>query len=146
MIDSNPLAPRRHRARVLPAAILVLIGLLTAGCSQTRAPQRAVVMISLDGLAGFYRDDPKAEMPTLRKLAELGATASSMKASTPTVTWPNHTTLVTGVTPARHGVVGNNYLDRATATPVVLIGDPVLDKAQILRVPTIYDLAHAAGL
>src|SRR5690242_6776085 len=64
-------------------------------------PDRLVVMISVDGLAGFYLDDPKAEMPTIRALATEGARASSMEASTPTVTWPNHTTLVTGVNPAR---------------------------------------------
>src|ERR1041385_8126053 len=74
---------------------------------------RIVVMISVDGLAADYLDDPKAEMPTIRQLAAEGARASSMKAVTPTVTWPNHTTLVTGVMPARHGVVGNNYFDRA---------------------------------
>jgi hypothetical protein len=76
---------------------------------------RIVVMISVDGLAGYYLDDPKAEMPTIRALAAGGARASPMKASTPTVTWPNHTTLVTGVNPARHGVLGNNYFDRKTA-------------------------------
>ena len=69
-----------------------------------------------------------------------------MKASTPTVTWPNHTTLVTGVTPARHGVVGNNYFDRATGKKVTLISDPVFDKDQIVKVPTLYDLAKAAGM
>ena len=104
-----------------------------------------VVMISVDGLAAFYFDDPKAEMPTIRALAAAGAHASMMKSVTPTVTWPNHTTLVTGVTPARHGVVGNNYLDRATGQRVVLISDPVFDKEAIVKVPTIYDLAKAAG-
>src|SRR5579864_5651154 len=72
----------------------------------------AVVMISVDGLAAFYMDDPRAEMPTIRALANEGAKASLMKAVAPTVTWPNHTTLVTGVTPARHGVVGNDFFDR----------------------------------
>jgi predicted AlkP superfamily pyrophosphatase or phosphodiesterase len=107
---------------------------------------RIVVMISVDGLAGYYLDDPKAEMPTIRALAAGGARASCMKASTPTVTWPNHTTLVTGVNPAKHGVVGNNYLDRATGKKVVLITDPVYDKDEIVKVPTIYDLAKAQGL
>src|SRR5947207_1908672 len=102
---------------------------------------RVVVMISVDGLAGFYLDDPKAEMPTIRKLANAGAQSSRMKASTPTVTWPNHTTLVTGVNPARHGVLGNNYFDRETGKRVRLIADPVYDKEQIVKVPTIYDLA-----
>jgi predicted AlkP superfamily pyrophosphatase or phosphodiesterase len=107
---------------------------------------RIVVMISVDGLAAYYLDDPKAEMPTIRALAAAGARATMMKASTPTVTWPNHTTLVTGVTPARHGVVGNNYFDRATGKKVTLISDPVFDKDQIVKVPTIYDLAKAAGM
>jgi predicted AlkP superfamily pyrophosphatase or phosphodiesterase len=62
------------------------------------------------------------------------------------VTWPNHTTLVTGVTPARHGVVGNDYFDRARRKKVILISDPEYDKDQLLRVPTICDLAKARGL
>jgi predicted AlkP superfamily pyrophosphatase or phosphodiesterase len=109
-------------------------------------PDRIVVLMSIDGLANFYMDDPAAEMPTIRKLAAEGAKASSMRASDPTVTWPNHTTLVTGVSPARHGVVGNNWFDRVKGEKVTLIWDPVLDKDEIVKVPTIYDLAKAAGL
>ena len=48
---------------------------------------RIVVMISVDGLAAFYLDDPKAEMPTIRALAADGA-HGRMKASAPTVTRP----------------------------------------------------------
>ncbi len=103
-------------------------------------------MISIDGLANFYMDDPSAEMPTIHQLAAEGAQAASMRVSDPTVTWPNHTTLVTGVSPARHGVVGNNYFDRAKGEKVTLIWDPVFDKDEIVKVPTIYDLAKAAGL
>ena len=76
-------------------------------------PDRIVVLMSVDGLANFYMDDPAAEIPTIRKLAAEGAKAAGMRASDPTVTWPNHTTLVTGVSPAKHGVVGNNFFDRA---------------------------------
>ena len=109
-------------------------------------PRPAVIMISVDGLASFYLDDPKAEMRTIRTLAQGGASASAMKAVAPTVTWPNHTTLVTGVTPARHGVVGNDYFDRARQKPVILISDPEFDKEQLVRVPTLYDLAKNQGL
>ncbi len=59
-------------------------------------------------------------MPTLRKLAAEGL-RDGLVCSFPTVTWPNHTTLVTGVTPAKHGVIGNNYLDRETGKTVPLI-------------------------
>ncbi len=107
---------------------------------------RCVVLISVDGLAHFYLDDPLADMPTIRRLAEEGARAEGMVGSFPTVTWPNHTTLVTGVPAARHGVLGNNYLDRASATKVPLIPDPLFDKDQIVLSPTIYDAAHQAGL
>ena len=85
-------------------------------------------------------------MPAIRKLAEDGARAKLMRASTPTVTWPNHTTLVTGVTPAKHGVVGNNYFDRVAGTNITLISDPVFDKDQLVKVPTLYDLAKQKGL
>src|SRR4026208_805373 len=93
-------------------------------------PDRIVVLMSVDGLANFYMDDPAADMPTIRKLATEGAKASSMRASDPTATWPNHTTLVTGVPPAQHGVLGNNYFDRVKNEKVALIWDPVLDKDQ----------------
>jgi predicted AlkP superfamily pyrophosphatase or phosphodiesterase len=144
------------RARVV-VWICVLISALSlaSGCAaskplatkQPAASDRIVVMISVDGLANFYLDDPKAEMPTIRELARLGARAGDgMKAVVPTVTWPNHTTLVTGDFPARHGVVGNNYFDRATGKSVILISDPVYDKDQIVKVPTIYDLAKSHGM
>jgi predicted AlkP superfamily pyrophosphatase or phosphodiesterase len=134
---------------ILAAAAMVVMAARPVGAATAAAsaePDRIVVMISLDGLAGYYLDDPKAEMPTLRELAREGARASSMHASTPTVTWPNHTTLVTGDEPARHGVVGNNYYDRATGKRVTLIRDPVFDKDQIVKVPTIYDVAKTAGM
>lgn len=105
-----------------------------------------MVLISVDGLAHYYFDDPKAEMPTIRQLAAEGARAEKMKCSMPTVTWPNHTTLVTGVHPAKHGVIGNNYFDRTKGEPVPLIPDPLFNKEEIVKTPTIYDVAKAGGL
>ena len=138
----------RHRLLSI-CSLIVAIG-FTCSLSGTTAaatdPDRIVVLMSVDGLANFYMDDPAAEMPTIRKLAAEGAKAAGMRASDPTVTWPNHTTLVTGVSPARHGVVGNNYFDRVKGEKVTLIWDPVLDKDEIVKVPTIYDLAKAAGM
>jgi predicted AlkP superfamily pyrophosphatase or phosphodiesterase len=140
------------RRQSIIAFVLALIACVPIFCNKTSAaaaaadPDRIVVLMSVDGLANFYMDDPSAEIPTIRKLAAEGAKAASMRASDPTVTWPNHTTLVTGVTPARHGVVGNNYFDRVKNEKVTLIWDPVLDKDEIVKVPTIYDLAKSAGL
>lgn len=105
-----------------------------------------VVIISMDGLAAFYLNDPKVDLPTLRQLAKEGAFAERMEASLPTMTWPNHTTLITGVTPAKHGVIGNRYWDRDTQKNIQLIPDPFYNKDEIVKAPTLYDVAHDAGL
>ncbi len=110
------------------------------------AAERIVVLISVDGMAQYYLDDPKAEIPAIRKLAAEGGRAQMMKASMPTVTWPNHTTLVTGLNPAKHGVIGNSYLDRDKLAVVSLLPDPLFNKEEIVKSPTIYDVAKAAGL
>jgi predicted AlkP superfamily pyrophosphatase or phosphodiesterase len=109
-------------------------------------PARHVIIISVDGLAAYLLDDRKAALPTIRKLAREGAVANGgMKVSNPSVTWPNHTTLVTGVRPEKHGVLANGVLVRSAPGVPVFI-DPRRDKHELVRVPTLYDLAHAAGL
>ncbi|MFG0335812.1 MAG: alkaline phosphatase family protein, partial [Maioricimonas sp. JB049] len=134
----------RPLARLMAVlAALVMAAPLRAADRHT---DHCVVLVSVDGLAGFYLDDPRAELPTLRKLAAEGARAEGMVCSFPTVTWPNHTTLVTGTGPGRHGVLGNNYLDRRSGEKIPLIPDPLFDKEQIVRSPTVYDVAHRAGL
>lgn len=130
----------------LCALSLVVLNSVSAPAADVPASERCVILISVDGLAGFYLDDPKAHLPTLRSMARDGARADGLVCAFPTVTWPNHTTLVTGVAPGKHGVLGNNYLDRDSGEKVALIPDPVFDKDQIVRVPTIYDAAHRAGL
>jgi predicted AlkP superfamily pyrophosphatase or phosphodiesterase len=113
--------------------------------SYTPPVPRAIV-ISIDGFAAFYWDDPAARLPTLRALGERGVVTQRMETVFPSTTWPTHVSLLTGVSPARHGVVANHVLNRATGAPEDLTGDPVYDAAQLLRVPTVYDRAHAAGL
>jgi len=109
-------------------------------------PVRHVVLVSVDGLAASYLDDPRAEMPTLRKLAKGGAVARGMITSFPSVTWPSHTSLITGVQPARHGVIGNAVWNRKLDRAVTYIGDPELTKDEAIKAPTLYDVAHKAGL
>jgi predicted AlkP superfamily pyrophosphatase or phosphodiesterase len=111
-----------------------------------KGPVKHVVLVSIDGLAASYLTDPRAKLPTLRKLAAEGATATGMVTSFPSVTWPSHTSLVTGVQPAKHGVIGNAVWNRKTNKAVTYIGDPELTKDEAIRVPTLYDAAHAAGL
>lgn len=115
-------------------------------CAQPAEPEQHVIVISLDGLAAYLFDDPKASLPTLRKLAREGAIVDGgMKVSNPSVTWPNHTTLITGVRPEKHGVLANGVLVRgAPGVPVRI--DPKRDRSDLVRVPTLVDFAHSAGL
>lgn len=105
-----------------------------------------LLLVSIDGLAHFYWTDPAARMPVLRGLAERGAAAGGMATVFVSTTWPSHVSLVTGVDPRTHGVVSNHILNRATAGAEDFTGDPVYDAADLVRAPTFYDRAHAAGM
>ena len=63
----------------------------------------------------------------------------------PTVTWPNHTAIVTGVDASRHGLLVNGAITRTGAWPPVKV-EPWIPKEKMVKVPTVYDSAHAAGL
>jgi predicted AlkP superfamily pyrophosphatase or phosphodiesterase len=128
------------------ALLSVVVGLSFVEQAVAQLPVKHVVLVSIDGLAASYINDPRAKLPTLRKLAAEGASAEGMLTSFPSVTWPSHTSLVTGVQPARHGVIGNSVWDRQRNRGLTYLGDPELTKDQAIRVPTLYDAAHAAGL
>ena len=132
----------------LLCVVLSIVCLSSAGAArQPSSPSRDrhVIVISLDGFPAFALDDPRLPVPTLRKLARQGAQASAMIPVNPVVTWPNHTTFVTGVTPARHEVLYNGLLERDPGGRVPRI-EPWRDKRLMVKAPTVYDAAHAAGL
>jgi len=113
------------------------------GLAQVPAHKK-VVVISLDGFPAYAFDDPRLPTPTLRRLIHEG-TYAAMHPVNPTVTWPNHTAMVTGVTGATHHVLFNGLLERPATGghPVV---EPWRDKDVMVYAPTVYDLAHQAGL
>jgi hypothetical protein len=127
--------------------VTVLVCIATLGTpvfAQPPAQQRMVVMISLDGFPAYALDDPKLPIPTLRRLIAEGVTAR-MNIVNPTVTWPNHTALVTGVRADEHGLLVNGSIVATGAWPPVKV-DPMVDKEKMVHVPTVYDAAHRAGL
>lgn len=120
--------------------------LLIASCALAAvAAQRTVIVISLDGFPAYALKDSRLPVPTLRKLAAEGATAAVMHPINPTVTWPNHTAMITGVDASRHHVLFNGLLTRPGADKPVKI-EPWRDKNEMVQAPTVYDLAHQAGL
>lgn len=131
-------------AIVVSFLILVLhpVGVLRAADE----PVKHVVLISVDGLSASYLTDLRANMPNLRSIAAKGVSAEGMLTSFPSVTWPAHTSLITGTIPARHGVIGNAVWNRTKNGQVTYIGDPELTKDESIKVPTLYDIAHRSGL
>lgn len=106
---------------------------------------RHVVVICVDGLPAYLFDDPNAPLPTIRGLAAKGVVAKGMLVSNPSVTWPNHTSLTTGVRPERHGVLFNGRLERGRPGFPVKV-NPNLDQADLVHAPTIYDVLHEKKL
>ncbi len=104
------------------------------------ATNHHVIIISIDGFAAYLFDDPKTPIPTLRKLAAEGVRATGMKVSSPAVTWPNHTTLVTGVSPEKHSVLYNGIMVREKNAEAHR--EQEHDKSELVRVPTLYDFLH----
>ena len=120
--------------------------LLAAAALQAQpAKDRHVILVSIDGFAGYALQDPKLAVPNLRRLMREGAAARRLQVVNPSVTWPNHTSIVTGVTPSRHGVLYNGLPVRVAGGPAIRV-EPWHDKDKLVRVPTVYDHAYKAGL
>jgi predicted AlkP superfamily pyrophosphatase or phosphodiesterase len=116
-----------------------------AACRAPQTPQkqhdqRKLVLISIDGLrADWLEKDVKA--PNLRALVARGTVAKGVTSVWPTVTYPAHTTLVTGARPNTHGILNNGPFD-----PFGKNLDGWYWYARDIRVPTLWDVAHAHGL
>ncbi len=66
-----------------------------------------VIMVSMDAFRWDYHTIYNT--PNLNKLAQEGVKADRLIPSFPTVTFPNHYTIATGLYPDHHGLVNNNF-------------------------------------
>lgn len=99
-----------------------------------------MVLISIDGLRADWIDrEPK--VPNLRALVARGTFAKGVTSVWPTVTYPAHTTMVTGARPNEHGILANGPFD-----PFGKNLDGWYWYARDIRVPTLWDVAHDRGL
>lgn len=113
-------------------------------CAAATASAAPVLMISIDGLKPEYvthADEHGLKIPTLRRFVTEGTHADGVIAVLPTVTYPDHTTLITGVWPAEHGILNNTLFD-----PERNLDGAWYWYAASIKVPTLWDAAHAAGI
>ncbi len=119
----------------------VLLPLFIAVGSAFAAP---VLMISVDGLKPEYVLEAETrglQIPYLRGLIAKGSYAQGVVGVWPTITYPSHTTLVTGVSPSEHGIFANIEFD-----PGHQFAESWFWYASQVRVPTLWQVAHAAGI
>lgn len=114
--------------------LFVILFVLTA--CQAIQPQKAekkVVLVSIDGLRPeFYLSD-RFSAPHLKMMKEQGSYVNKMLSVFPTVTYPNHTTMITGALPQEHGVFSNTRFNNGPTT------EWYWDE-RLIRVKTIWDL------
>jgi predicted AlkP superfamily pyrophosphatase or phosphodiesterase len=107
-------------------------------------PSARVVMISIDGLMPETYMDPDRlalRVPTLRAIKARGAFARGVESVFPTVTYPAHTTMVTGVPPRVHGITSNRPQD-----PEGKNQDGWRWYSEDIAVPTLWSLAPKAAV
>lgn len=120
--------------------LAALLSLLAACAAKPTLPQPApaaavvadepvpLLLVSIDGFRADYLD--RGLTPTLLQLAAGGVRAEWMNPSFPSLTFPNHYTLVTGLRPDRHGIVNNTMFDadipgvRFSAANLDAVNDP----------------------
>ncbi len=113
-----------------------------AATAQDSAGPPLLVVISIDGLRPDYitaADAHGAKVPNLRRFLKEGTYAEGVEGVVPTVTYPSHTTLVTGVWPAKHGIFANTTFD-----PLQRNYQGWYWYAEDIRVPTLWDAAAKA--
>jgi predicted AlkP superfamily pyrophosphatase or phosphodiesterase len=132
------------RSIALVAVAWFLPSSAAARPNRGQQPRPAVILISIDGLKPEYvleADAHGLKIPNFRRFAREGTYSTGVHGIVPTVTYPSHTTLLTGVSPVKHGIYANNTFD-----PLRKNFGGWYWYAEDIKVPTLWDAAAGAGL
>ena len=117
-IDPTPIVKHLlRRARCLPVLLIALWApalAFTSAKAETAVQKPFVLLLSIDGLmpeSVLEADRHGLKVPNLRAFMKDGAYASAVRGVLPTLTYPSHMTLLTGASPARHGIFANTTFD-----------------------------------
>lgn len=122
----------------------LLLAVLTAASSHHAGRIEHVIVVSVDGMKPQTYTEPGAhnlKVPTLRAIVNSGAYSDGVQSVMPTVTYPNHTAMVTGVNPVKHGIYTNPAWD-----PYDRNYGGYRWYTEDVKVPTIYQIASEHGL
>ncbi|HEU0138290.1 MAG TPA: ectonucleotide pyrophosphatase/phosphodiesterase [Bryobacteraceae bacterium] len=138
-VYSSEEGPRLKTPMRLIALILLVCFSL---CGQQASPR--LVIISVDGLMSRTLRNAESlglRLPNLIEFRDRGTMSEGLVGVFPTVTYPTHTTMVTGRYPADHGIVSNTLFD-----PERKLYGAWYWYSELIKVPTLWEAANAAGL
>jgi predicted AlkP superfamily pyrophosphatase or phosphodiesterase len=128
-------------ARLGTAGAVALALLISAAASASAAQRHKLLVVSIDGLDWRYLRDADAmglAIPNLRRLMTQGEVAQGVIGVWPTVTWPSHTSIITGRRPDEHGILGNQRPKSE--------GSDYYWSPDLLHAPTLWACAGQRGL
>jgi predicted AlkP superfamily pyrophosphatase or phosphodiesterase len=121
--------------------LLLLCGVPAVALAQAKPH---VLVISIDGMRPDYvthADEHHLKIPTLRRFMAEGTYADGVQGVYPTVTYPSHTTIITGAWPAQHGIFANTKFEPAKAAR-----DEWYVNFSEIKVETLWQAAKQTGL
>lgn len=132
----------RLPTRLFLALLVCCLSLLSVISTMAGEERPRLLVISIDGLMpSRYTSPGPAKLPTLRRLMSAGVYAEGVVGVMPSSTYPSHTTLISGVPPAIHGIYDNRILD-----PGGQANGAWYWYSREIKVQTLPTSAHAAGL
>jgi predicted AlkP superfamily pyrophosphatase or phosphodiesterase len=99
-----------------------------------------VILITIDGFRPDYYLDPSWKTTNITELLKNGVHANGVNSAFPSMTYPSHTSIITGVRPAKHGIYYNGMFEPNGSTGKIYWED------SSIKVPTIWTAAKAKGL
>jgi predicted AlkP superfamily pyrophosphatase or phosphodiesterase len=141
----------RHRGRGslcllfrFTCSFIFIATVIAPGVARAQNQRPLVLLISIDGLRPDHvlrAHELGLQVPNLRQFLADGAYANGVTGVLPTVTYPSHTTLLTGVAPAGHGILANTTFD-----PLNKNHGGWYWYAEDIKAPTLWDYAANSGI
>lgn len=124
---------------ILP--VLIILFIVNEVRAQTDVSPRAdhLILISVDGFRPDFYQHERWPAPMLQQMAREGVQSDGVRGIFPTVTYPSHTTMVTGAFPNKHEIYFNSKFnpENRSGMPYVFYED--------INTTTIWDLVNESG-
>jgi predicted AlkP superfamily pyrophosphatase or phosphodiesterase len=129
------------KRKIRNTSIVWILVVLTTGSIWAQHADKHVVVVTIDGFRpNFYLED-KWETPNLKAIKDGGAHAYGVNSVFPSITYPSHIAIVTGVYPAKHGIYYNAMFAKDSASK-----GQIYWRFDQITSPTLWEVTQKAGL